>query len=202
MTTDNLAVIDDRLVGSARIETTKVKDRLDLSVRFTETLGLETYDPFDIKSTALAVWTYKKKSFFRKLVRSALYGTELFFPIPLRRAMRVPKRESSGGTARWAQANLALYRLTGEDRYLERGRELLDRLVKNPGTSKAGTGWGVPFVWQAYFETVPAYTAVSHTSQSCGNALLDLHDLTGEAWAIEAAERCAEFFTQGLNQTV
>lgn|GEM_PF-4360165 len=195
-------MIDDCFVQKTTVNLSNVRACLDRSVAFTERLGLETYDPFDIKSTELAVWSYKKKNHWRKAVRSALYGLELFFPIGIRKFMNIPKKESSGGTARWAQANMALYQLTSEDRFLKRARELLQRLVENPGTSKAGMGWGVPFVWQAYFETVPTNTAVSHTSQSCGNALLDYHDLTGEQWAFEAAEKCADFFVKGLNQTV
>lgn len=115
--------------------------------------------------------------------------------------MGISKKPSAGGVARWAQANLSRHRSTGSPEALERAKELLQWLLAHPGKAAEGKGWGVPFVWQTYFGTVPADTAVAHTTQSAGHAFLDLHDLTGEPWALEAAHDCAHFLTTCLNPT-
>ena len=72
------------------------RERLALLADYTNRLGLATYDPFDIKSTPVAIWTYKKPSVARATVRRALYGIELFFPVALRRAMGIKKRPTAG----------------------------------------------------------------------------------------------------------
>lgn len=195
-------VVQESFVPTSSLDLSQVRACLDRSVSFTEKLGLETYDPYDIKATNLAVWSYQKQSLVRRVARAGLYGVELFFPIAIRKVLGIPKKESAGGTARWAQANIALYKLNGEARYLDTARTLLNRLVDDPGPSRAGMGWGVPFVWKAYFGTVPPYTAVSHTSQGVGNALIDFFEVTAETWAKGAADKCADFFTKGLNQTI
>lgn len=169
---------------------------------FTKQLGVETYDPYDIKATPLAVWSYQRPSPFRTIVRKALYGAELFFPLALRRVMGIRKRETAGGSARWAQANIARYRALGGDDCLPIAESVLRGLLDRPGVASVGIGWGVPFVWQTYFGTVPANTAVAHTTQTVGHALLDFFDATGEKWARDAAFEAGEYITRGLNQTV
>lgn len=172
---------------------------LQRATAFARSLGDATYDPFDIKSLPFIARTYQSRNPLGRLARALVYGLELVAPVPLRRALGVPKRVTAGGMGRWAQACLALYRLDGDDAHLAEAERALKWLLDHPGTSDTGLGWGVPFEWTTYFGTVPPDTAVAHTTHACGAAFLDFHEATGAPWAFEAALKCCQFLTEGLN---
>jgi hypothetical protein len=130
-----------------------------------------------------------------------VYGIDLFAPLALRRAMRLPKKPSAGGVSRFAQAQLERHRLTGDPASLARARELTAWLSEHPGRAPVGKGWGLPFDWQAFVAT-PADTAIGHTTMNAVNAFLDLADLTGDEQARSEAEAGCEFLTKGLIQTL
>lgn len=170
------------------------------ALSYADSLGLETYDPFDTKGSPVILWSFKKRSLFRALVRKAVYGFELFAPFALRRLLKIKKVATAGGVGRLAQAHIATHKLDGGVSHLEKAGTLLKWLLEHPGDAPHGLGWGVPFAWSTFFGDVPAGTAVSHTTQACGHAFLDYFDVTGEKWALEAAHGCCVFLTQSLKQ--
>lgn len=172
------------------------------SMAYAASLGLATFDPFDTKGSSTIVWTFEKATPLRKAVRSAVYAVELLAPFTLRRMMGIPKKITAGGVGRLAQAHMARYRISADGKDLTAAEDLLKWLLEHPGQAPKGLGWGVPFEWSTYFGDVPANTAVSHTTQACGHAFLDFHDLTGQSWAIDAAHSCCSFVAESLNQTI
>ncbi|MBS1723724.1 MAG: hypothetical protein JSS66_12315 [Armatimonadetes bacterium] len=180
---------------------TRAESALWSALDFGERLGYETYDPFDIKSLPVVARSYHKPNLLNLLARKGLFAIELLAPLRLRQFLKTPKRASAGGVARWSQACLAAHSLDSSAGWLEKSESALRWLVDHPGDSPVGLGWGVPFPWTTYFGDVPANAAVSHTTHNCGSALMDFHDATGQAWPFEAAQRCCQFLTEGLNKT-
>lgn len=177
-----------------------VRESLDRAFRFGQTLGLATYDPFDTKGCKLGLWLYKDDDAWRKVLRKGFNGLDLLFPIGLRKVLRLPKKPSHGGVARWAQANLVYGQLSGESRYRARAWELLEWLGDRAAKAKVGKGWALPFDWQA-FVVVPAGTPIGHTTMGVVNAFLDGAAAGGPGWIWKEVENGCEFLAGGLKRT-
>lgn len=178
----------------------QLRESLDLAFRFGQKIGIATYDPFDTKGSKLGMWLYATETGPRRILRKAYNAADLLAPLTLRKLLRLPKKPSHGGVARWAQANLAYARLTQETRYKARAFELLEWLSDHPADAPVGKGWGLPFDWQA-FVAVPANTAIGHTTMSVLNAMLDGLAQDAPRQFLKDLDQGAHFLAAGLNQT-
>lgn len=165
--------------------------------------GLATWDPFDVKGSPVSLWTYRSR--FGSPVRKALHAADLLAPVALRRAMRLRPVPSAGGVARWLQASLAMARLrrqegSPDDTELEEARAAMQWLEADARTGPEGTGWGLPFDWQA-FVVVPANSPIGHTTMGVLTALLD-SQVAGLNPDPSLVREGGDFLAHGLNQTV
>ncbi len=184
----------------AKSKGVSVRESLDLAFRFAQSQGLATYDPFDTKGCRLGLWLYKSDNGFRRILRKGFNGLDLLFPLGLRKVLRLPKKPSHGGVGRWAQANIAFGKLTGESRYRARAWELLEWLGDRAAKSEHGKGWALPFDWQA-FVMVPAGTPIGHTTMGVINAMIDGVESGGADWIWNEIEEGCTFLAEGLNLT-
>jgi hypothetical protein len=157
--------------------------------------GVATWDPFDIKGSRLALWTFAGPG--RVPVRKALYAADLLAPKLARRLLGLRPTPSDGGVAHWLQAVLAYARLTGSEP--EGAGELAGWLEAAARPGPQGHGWGLPFDWQA-FVVVPAGTPIGHTTMSVLNALLDARE-AGVEVADATIQGGLDFLVRGLNLT-
>jgi hypothetical protein len=121
--------------------------------------GLEGYDPYDLKATplALSITRRSKNSFFFTVIRELLFELFLLFPKCCRRLLKVKKSINPKAIALYSSGYLNLYRITGDEKFLNRSRELLRWLLDNRIDINEGFGWGYPFDWQST-EFIPANT--------------------------------------------
>lgn len=169
---------------------------LDRAFSLCRRRGLATWDPFDIKGSRLAMWTYRAR--WRAPLRKALWAADLLAPKLARRALGLRPAPSAGGVAHWLQAVLAHEELGAEDWHLGLLEQAVAWLVQDARPGPAGHGWGLPFDWQAFVE-VPAGTPIGHTTMAVLNALLDLRGRL--AVPDRLVEDGLEFLAHGLNQT-
>lgn len=70
------------------------------------------------------------------------------FPINIRKVLGVPKSRNSKGVALFAHSYLYLYKLTDEQKYLDKATELFDILIENASRIYGGYSWGYQYPWQ------------------------------------------------------
>jgi hypothetical protein len=109
------------------------------------------YDPYDLKATplALSVAGRSNNSYFFLLLRELLYEVFLVFPKFCRILFNVRKSVNPKAVALYSSGYLSLYKITGNDNYLNESRELLRWLIENKIEINGGFGWGYPFDWQS-----------------------------------------------------
>ena len=88
----------------------------------------------------------------------------------------------------------------GVEGALEQAATLGSWLLDNPSESYPGMCWGYPFDWYSRV-FIPQGTPSAVVTSTCGQALLDLAELTDDDQAEEGARGAALFLAEGLNRT-
>jgi hypothetical protein len=122
-------------------------------------------------------------------------------PVDLRGILRIRPSINPKGLAVLAEANLELFELRGESRYLETAQEHLAWLERHAVAWGNGIGWGYPFDWAARAFFVPRGTPSVVVSSVAGQAFLRAARLTGQARYREVARAVARFVSSGLRRT-
>jgi hypothetical protein len=113
--------------------------------------GLEGYDPYDLKATKIAVFITRRSrnSFIYTVLRELLFELFLLFPKLSRRLLGIKKSINPKAIALYSSGYLNLYKISGNEDYLVRSRELLGWLLEHKTVINGGYGWGYPFDWQS-----------------------------------------------------
>lgn len=152
--------------------------RLDLWI---EKNGWAGWDPYDIKGKS---WVIKlaydaKTSFFNKYLLELIYEIFYYFPCSSRKVMHIQPGINAKAMGLFASGYLDLFKLTGENNFLEKTRYCIEWLLKNASNYKNGIGWGYPFDWQSN-DLVPKGTPNGIVSTVAGKAMLDYYEFSGD----------------------
>jgi hypothetical protein len=156
-------------------------------------LNWQTYDPYDLLLSPLAA----PVSRHWPLGARALLQVGRHTGPRVRRAMHVPRHEEPKAIGDFLQAAAALTR-SGIDWAPHYLTGLSTRLERAATTSRHGVGWGLSFPWISRFGTIAQGEPNIYTTTVACRALLDAHELGGNAAALSAAAAGGRFIVADL----
>ena len=171
-------------------------------VRWLDTSGFESYDPYDI-------WGTKYGLFSRRLYyRVPLVGIPLIAPLllmemihPSLRRVFVKKERFASADAQLALAFLNLYKVSENELYLDRAVRLGADLLRTSLPGYSGHCWGYPFDWQNASGLWRKNTPFITSTPYCYEAFVGLGEVSGEAKYFDVAKSIARFVHDDLNDT-
>ncbi|MFX0198700.1 MAG: hypothetical protein ACFFCW_21470 [Candidatus Hodarchaeota archaeon] len=158
--------------------------------------GWAGYDPYDLNQHL--VLPASKPVHFRHLLRRVALITEFFFPMIPRWILRIPKEVNAKAMGLFSAGYQILYEITGDGKYLNKAREALTWLGKNPCEGYTGLCWGHPFSWQSRM-LIPKHTPTSVITAIVGDAFWRFYRMTGHDTYLDKCKNICEFFLNDLN---
>lgn len=177
-----------------------VADALDALASWLDRNGVAGWDPYDVLGSARfrRLTTAADGTAKRTPISRVLMSGRHRWPVATRRAMGVRPAINAKGVGLILGARLRMAS-PGDDGSLATATQLAKWLVENPSIGFPGTSWGYPFDWYTRV-TVPAGTPSAVVTSTCGQALLDFAETTGDGAALDAAKGAAVFLSEGLNR--
>lgn len=164
-------------------------------LRWLDSAGYESYDPYDIWGTRYGLWSrkvyYAKGSLGVPFV-APLVAVDLI--CPSLRKLFIRKDRFATCDAQLLSAFLNLYHISGDERHLHRAISLGDEILAYSIPGYKGPCWGYPFDWQNNKDEVwPKNTPYITCTPYCYEAYLGLLEATGDKRYQELAEGIAGF---------
>lgn len=179
-------------------EMREVERSLKKLVDWLQENGQKGYDPYDVRGCPLFLHPpFIQKPFVDLLNRGIKYS-DIFFPIFLRRILRIKKERNSKAVGLFTKSYLDLYRITKECKYLEEVRESLSWLERNATRGYKGLCWGYPFDWQ-WLHFIPKGTPSGVVTSVVGKAFFDYYLFTHDKKYIDYCRSICNFFLHDLN---
>ena len=175
---------------------------LDLSLKWIEHNGWESYDPYDVLGLPflLRVQRLRRRSKVLNLSLSPLVFLALIFPNFFRRVFKVKRSKDAMVAALLAKSFLNLYQLTGEVRFLENCETLLEWLLDNSVKWDRGIGWGYNFDWESAVVMIPAKTPISVVTSIVARSFISAYESTRRREYLEVLGEVMKFFSNDLNK--
>ena len=182
-----------------------------------ETVGYESYDPYDVWGTRYGLWA-RRLYYQKNLLGTALVGPLMFteWICPLLRKWLVRKARYATADAQLILAFLNLHQLepaSGVDEatevtenqprspWLNKARDLAKELLEYSVRGYSGYCWGYPFDWQNVNGFTKKGTPFITTTPYCFEAFLKLADISREGRYLEIAQSVAAFVHNDLIDT-
>lgn len=183
---------------SAGNEDISVIDKsLNRVLRYSEAHDYAGYTKFDaLNSPVLEVlfgWNY-----FGRLLVTQFVNRCYFHIRPL---LLVKKSRNPKGIGNFIKTYCNLYRLTKDERYIERIRYLSEWLLENHSDKEKnykGMCWGYNFPWQSPGFFAPRYSPNCIVTVFCADGLLEAYRAIGDKRYLEAAREAALFILESL----
>ena len=162
------------------------------------------YDPFDGLNSRLFQYTPIKHS---RLARIAWLQMIKRVAYNLRPILRVEKGVNPKGLALFALAELARFRVTNTQIYVDNAKDLLKRLIATKIFSTTSEGktmiaFGYNFDWQARAFYVPKGTPAIVPTAFASQAFIEAYEAFGDEQYLDAAKQICTFILTGLNRPV
>ena len=167
--------------------------------RVLDTARVDDYEGYSKHDALNAPWL-ERVAGRRRFPR--LLATQLVMrsPLHIRGVVGVRKARNAKGLSLFTRALLSRHRMTGEARYADEARALLDWLIDNPsgdvaagGGELPGLAWGYPYPWQDVGFFAPRNFPNRVVTSFVGQALLDGYETLGEKRYLEAAHGVVDF---------
>jgi rhamnogalacturonyl hydrolase YesR len=157
------------------------------------------YDPYDGLNSSL----FRSIPFLSKNRLARLTWIQAFkrSPFNLRQLTGVKKDYNPKALGLFLSGFCNLYRLSEEDRYLEKIGFFSEKIIKVSNQSWSGSCWGYNFDWQARAFFQPAYTPTVVATTFVGCSLLDAYEITGNTKLLDVARSSCDFIIKDLNRT-
>lgn len=169
-----------------------IKERLMALDSWVDRNGYAGYDLYDLLSQD-AFRIFQKN-------RYTTFALKMFldmFPFTFRRLFRVQKAINPKAMALFAEGYLNLYRISGDERYVEKAVYCLDWLMENPSEGYSGYCWGYPFDWQSRI-FIPKHTPSSVVTSICAHAFMEAFSILGDRRYMDVAKSCCNFMINDL----
>ena len=189
--------------GSSNAETVRlISEGIRRFDALLEKNGDESYDPYDIWGTKYGV--FSRRIYYEK----GKVGLPMIAPIlmlemtfPGLRGLFVRKERFATADGQLTLAFLNLYKITKDQKFLEKAKGLGEDMLKYSVPGYAGKCWGYPFDWQnnrgLWKKNTPYITCTPY----CFEAYLGLYDATGEQRYLNIARSIATFVFTDLKDT-
>jgi len=164
--------------------------------KWIEKNGWAGYDPYDIQE--LSLFLEKNPKFFRRVKRKTISTINRICPSFTRRVLKTKKKINAKAMGLFAESYLNLFKLTGNENYLQKSKECLSWLEKNYSKNYSGYCWGYPFDWQAKI-FISKETPSAVVSSICGNAFWRYYQYTKEKKYLDICQGICRFFLEDLN---
>jgi hypothetical protein len=179
-----------------------LRNGVNAFVRWLESEGYESYDPYDIWGTRYGLMSR------RIYYRAPLLGAFLVAPLllmemicPELRRLMVKKQRFATAEAQLVLGFLNLYQLTSDLLHLRRAMDICDGLLQLSLAGYSGHCWGYPFDWQNAAGLWPKNTPFITATPYCYEAFVSLGEITGEERYLSIARSVAKFVQDDLNDT-
>ena len=169
-----------------------IKERLMALDSWVDRNGYAGYDLYDLLSQD-AFRVFQKN-------RYTTFALKMFldmFPFTFRRLFRVQKAINPKAMALFAEGYLNLYRISGDEIYVEKAVYCLNWLMENPSEGYSGYCWGYPFDWQSRI-FIPKHTPSSVVTSICAHAFMDAFSILGDRRYMDVAKSCCDFMIHDL----
>lgn len=182
------------------------QQRLEKSInRFLKWLnenGYESYDVYDFWSSPLGI--YAKKVFNKnKYLAAPLVGSiqilDSFFP-KLRFLFSAKKRFALAD-AQIASGFLNYYEYSGDEKYLDVAKKLLNNLRETATKTESGIGWGLPYRWVTTLFEYPPNTPLITVTPYCFDAFLKAYEITNNQNYLEILKNISNFVAYDMKET-
>jgi rhamnogalacturonyl hydrolase YesR len=177
----------------------KVHESFRKLADYCEKENYKGYDPYDGLNSSL----FRSIPFLSKNRLARLTWIQAFkrSPFNLRQLTGVNKDYNPKALGLFLSGFCNLYRLSEEDRYLEKIGFFSEKIIEVSNQSWSGSCWGYNFDWQARAFFQPAYTPTVVATTFVGCSLLDAYEITGNTKLLDVARSSCDFIIKDLNRT-
>ena len=166
--------------------------------RFVEKRRFQGFDPYD----ALNSPVLRAVSLGQKWPRIAVTQIIRRSPVNLRPLLGIRPGSNPKGLGLFLSSYVRLHEMTGESHYADVCQQLRERIVGAVCRGYSGACWGYNFPWQSRAFYLPRGTPTVVNTSFIGQALLDLHESSGDPEALKLAESACVFVCRDLNRHV
>ena len=180
-----------------QIELSHIKQVLDQTLIWSKAQGYLEHSKHDALNSPL-VWRLFGRN---KITRIFATQVVMRFPVNLRGILGVPKCHNPKGLALFVMALLDTYDYSGDQKYLEEAKQLLNVLLelRSPGAWK-GDCWGYQYPWQDLGFFAPKGTPNAVVTAFVCEAFLAAFRTTGHEIYLEPVRSSAHFFLNDLQK--
>ena len=168
-----------------------------------ENNGWAGWDPYDVYDNRIGMWMAKRENIAQRIVSGLTSRANDFFPLPLRKVLRVKPQINAKAMGLFAAGFLQLEAsenaprlINGEPGYMPCFRWLENHKVIRFG----GCGWGYPFDWRSRI-LIPKNTPTVVNSAIIGDAYWLKYKYHGDREALSQCENICHFIVNGLNRS-
>ena len=168
-----------------------------------ENNGWVGWDPYDVYDNRIGMWMAKRENIVQRIANGLTSRANAFFPVPLRKVLRVKPRINAKAMGLFAAGFLQLEAsenaprlINGEPGYMPCFRWLDNHKVVRFG----GCGWGYPFDWRSRI-LIPRNTPTVVNSAIIGDAYWLKYKYHGDREALSQCENICQFIVNGLNRS-
>ena len=159
--------------------------------------GLKGWDPYDALNSPLL----RGLSLGLKYPRIAFTQALKIMPVNLRPLLLIKPSYNPKGLALFLSGAIRRFRTTGDERFADKARWLIDKLVDLRSLGYSGACWGYPFPWQSRAFFVPRWTPTIVNTSFVGHALLDAADSLDDERCADLARSACDFILKDLHRT-
>lgn len=168
-----------------------------------ENNGWAGWDPYDIWDNRIGMWMAKRENIVQRIASGLTSRANEFFPVVLRKVLRVKPRINAKAMGLFAAGFLHLEasentprQINGEPGYAPCFSWLEEHKVVRFG----GCGWGYPFDWRSRV-LIPRNTPTVVNSTIIGDAYWLKYKYHGDKKALLQCENICKFIMTGLNRS-
>lgn len=168
-----------------------------------ENNGWAGWDPYDIYDNRIGMWMAKRENIFQSIANGLTSHANEFFPVHLRKALRVKPQINAKAMGLFAAGFLQLEAsenaprlVNGEPGYVPCFRWL----EKHKVTRFGGSGWGYPFDWRSRV-LIQRNTPTVVNSAIIGDAYWFKYKYHGDKKALSESVNICKFILNGLNRS-
>lgn len=173
------------------------------NLNWLESNGWAGWDPYDIWDNRIGMWMAKRENICQRITNGLISRANEFFPIFLRKVLRVKPQINAkamglvaAGFLQLEATEKATRMINGEPGYVS----CLRWLEKHKVVRFGGCGWGYPFDWRSRV-LIPRNTPTVVNSAIIGDAYWLKYKYHGDREALLQCENICQFIVSGLNRS-